>query len=164
YREALNLNPQSAEAHYGIGVALRGMRKPAEAADEFRAALRVNPRHPGAQYELGTLLFADEHLDEAAEHLERATELQSDNADAYLVIGKVYRQQGKDADAERALNAALMKNPDFSPALYELAMLSKKRGDNEQAAVYLKRVRAHHQREVSSGEANAENSKGISQM
>jgi tetratricopeptide (TPR) repeat protein len=43
-------------------------------------------------------------------------------------------------------------------------MLSKKRGDNEQAAVCLKRVRALHQREVSSGDANAENSKGISLM
>jgi tetratricopeptide (TPR) repeat protein len=164
YREALNLNPQSAEAHYGIGVGLRGMRKPAEAEDEFRAALRVNPRHSGAQYELGTLLFADEHLEEAAEHLERATELQSDNTDAYLALGKVYRQQGKDEDAKRALDSALMKKPDSSPALYELAMLLKKRGDNEQAAVYLKKVRALHRHEVSSGDANAENSKGISLM
>jgi enediyne biosynthesis protein E4 len=164
YREALNLDPRLAEAHYGIGVALRGMRKAAEAADEFRAALRVNPRHPGAHYELGTLLFTDEHFDEAAEHLQRATELQSDNADAYLALGKVYREQGKDADAERALRSALMKESDSSPVLYELARLSKKRGDNEQAAVYLKRVRALHQREVSSGDANAENSKGISLM
>jgi tetratricopeptide (TPR) repeat protein len=164
YRKALKLQPDSVEAHYGAGLALRAMRKPVEAADELKAALAANPQHGDAHYELGRILFADEHFDEAAVHLQHAAQLEPEKADPYLALGKLYRQQGKDEEAERALKAALLRKPDLSPALYELAMLYKQRGDKKQAGVYLQKVRAFHQQEAASGEANAENSKGMSLM
>jgi tetratricopeptide (TPR) repeat protein len=164
YRQALKLSPDSAEAHYGVGLALRAMRKPAEAADEFKAAITANPQYGEAHYELGKLLFADEQFDPAATHLGRAAELESGKADPYLALGKLYRQQGKDTQAEQALKAALLRNPDLSPALYELAMLYKQRGDKKQADAYIAKVRALHQHEATTGEANAENSRGMSLM
>jgi tetratricopeptide (TPR) repeat protein len=164
YRQALKLTPGSAEAHYGIGLGLRAMRKPAEAADEFKAAITANPQYGDAHYELGTLLFADEQFEDAAAHLERAAQLLLGKADPYLALGKLYRQQGKDTQAEQALKAALLRNPDLSPALYELAMLYKQRGDKNQSDAYIGKVRALHQHEAATGEANAENSRGMSLM
>jgi enediyne biosynthesis protein E4 len=164
YRQVLKLQPDSAEAHYGLGIALNGMRKSTEAADEFKTATALNPNHAAAHYELGKLLFADEHFEEAAMHLARASELEPHKTEMYLALGKVYRQQGKDAEAERAFKMALAQNPELSPAMYELAILARKRGDKEQSAGYLDRVRALHQADVSIGEANTKNSEGVSLM
>jgi Flp pilus assembly protein TadD len=129
-----------------------------------KVAIAKNPNHSGARYELGRLLFADEQFDEAAAQFEKAAELQPNRADIYLALGKVYRQQGKDAQAEQAFNTALLRNADLSPALYELAVLYKKRGDKDRATAYFNKVRALHQQEGSTGEAEAANSEGMRLM
>jgi tetratricopeptide (TPR) repeat protein len=171
YREAigscqqvLKLEPDSADAHYGMGLAFRGMHESQRAIEELKVAIAKNPNHSGARYELGRLLFADEQFDEAAAQFEKAAELEPNRADIHVALGKVYRQQGKDAQAEQAFNTALLRNADLSPALYELAVLYKKRGDKDRATAYFDKVRTLHQQEGSTGEAEAANAEGMRLM
>ena len=59
YREALRLGTSDAHlAHNGLGVALMGLGRAAEAADEFRAALRLRPDYDFARANLERALAA----------------------------------------------------------------------------------------------------------
>lgn len=53
---ALELNPQSARAHYLRGKALRKMERLPEAKTAFEQSISLDPREPGAYYEMGALL------------------------------------------------------------------------------------------------------------
>jgi tetratricopeptide (TPR) repeat protein len=46
--EALRLNPNGAEVHYNLGLALLASGKPQESIPEFETALRLNPELKGA--------------------------------------------------------------------------------------------------------------------
>lgn len=155
---------QMAEAHYGMGLALRALRRMPEAADEFREMLKTNPRHAGAHYELGRLLLSDDKFDEAAAHLQQALALEPGMADAHLELGKTYHRQGKSADAEKAFQAALRAKPDLSPALYELATICKERGDAAQARAYFARIRELDRNRADATRANALNAEGMRLM
>ena len=56
YRAALRIKPDSAEAHYNLGVALASQGKMSEAVQEFALARQFNPEHAEAHYNLGALL------------------------------------------------------------------------------------------------------------
>ncbi len=59
YREALRLSTSDAHlAHNGLGVALMGLGRPAEAAEEFREALRLKPDYDFARANLERALSA----------------------------------------------------------------------------------------------------------
>jgi tetratricopeptide (TPR) repeat protein len=164
YRAALRSDPALVEAHYGMGLALRSLRRLEEAAREFRAVLEVKPDHAGAHYELGRLLAGEDDLAGAAAHLRQAATLEPGMAEAHLEIGKVCHRQGNSAGAEAAFQAALRAKPDLSPALYELATLSKEHGDAEQARAYFTRIRELDRNRIDTTRANALNAEGIQLM
>ena len=43
FRQAIRLSPDLADAHHNLGVALLGMRQPAQAAEEFSKVLELQP-------------------------------------------------------------------------------------------------------------------------
>ncbi|MFN7993762.1 MAG: FG-GAP-like repeat-containing protein [Bryobacteraceae bacterium] len=164
YRAAIRLNAPSAEAHYGLGLTLRALRRMTEAAAEFRAVIAANPRHTGAHYELGRLLAGEEDYAGAASHLAEAASLDPAMAEASLELGKAYHKQKKLPEAETAFQAALAAKPDLSPALYELASLAKERGDSARAREYFARIRQLDRNRMDATRANELNADGIRLM
>jgi cytochrome c-type biogenesis protein CcmH/NrfG len=57
YRSALRAAPDSVKARIDLSVALRRLRKPAEAEAILAEALEISPASPAAHYELGVALF-----------------------------------------------------------------------------------------------------------
>jgi tetratricopeptide (TPR) repeat protein len=164
YRAALASKTSPAEAHYGMGLTLRALRKMDEAAAEFRATLNSNPRHAGAHFELGRLLIGQDRLEDAGAQLRQAVDLDPALAEAHLELGKVYHKQGKNAEAESEFQAALRAKPDLSPALYELATLAKERGDTQAAHTYFARIRDLDRHRIDGTRANGLNAEGIQLM
>ena len=75
YRSAAQLRPESADARYGIGMALARASRDEEARTALRSALELDPGHVGATLELAASLdAAGEHL-AARALLERAMAL-----------------------------------------------------------------------------------------
>jgi tetratricopeptide (TPR) repeat protein len=64
YRQAIQLDPRLALAHYGIGRVYARLRRWQEAADELRTALQLDPTLGRAHY---TLAQACRHLGQPAE-------------------------------------------------------------------------------------------------
>ncbi|MEO8607156.1 MAG: tetratricopeptide repeat protein [Chloroflexota bacterium] len=133
YRSALNLNPNSAEAYYGLGeIALRAEHWP-EAISNFEAALRLNfvrdaLSHSGLAWaydQQGDLDAAQTHADAALRAMkERVFFYNADTiAGMYRVSGWVALDQGRYDDAQSAFSEVLRNDDRDSNAYFGLALV-----------------------------------------
>ena len=63
YLQAIEIDPDFAQAHTALGIIYGMQDDPGSAARHYRAALRVAPRHLPAQYNLGIVLAHLEQFD-----------------------------------------------------------------------------------------------------
>ena len=74
-RKAIEINPQSAEAHASLGLVLSHRWDWAEAEAEFRRALELDPQYANAHHWYGDYLSIKGHHDEALSEARRALEV-----------------------------------------------------------------------------------------
>ena len=74
-RKAIEINPQSAEAHASLGLVLSHRWDWAEAEVEFRRALELDPQYANAHHWYGDYLSIKGHHDEALSEARRAMEV-----------------------------------------------------------------------------------------
>jgi tetratricopeptide (TPR) repeat protein len=94
--------PDSAEAAYTLGAALTlagGDAKEAELL--LRAALAKKPDHARANYQLAKLVWQQRKAPEALPCLEKAVKSDPELREAYYLLGRVYQESGRKADAAR---------------------------------------------------------------
>ena len=92
FRRAIDLNPQSSEAHYWYSYYLYAMGRMDEALAESRLAFELEPIALMNGNVARALLFARRY-DEAIEECYKTLELDSNSALAYSVLGSAYEQQ-----------------------------------------------------------------------
>jgi tetratricopeptide (TPR) repeat protein len=123
--KALELRPNSVDAHYDIGTALAEQNKLDEAIDHFREALRLDNSHVLARYNLAVNLANVGKIDEAIQHYE--TLLSHDttprHADAHFNLANLLRDRGRYADAISHFRDAIELQPDGTDAMVNLAVL-----------------------------------------
>lgn len=125
------LQPQSFEAHYNFGRALRDLRQHEHAAAEFRAAVRLNPAFAPAWNNLGNTLRDLAALDEAMECYDKALELRPNHAPTYHNLALLFQDRLQTTDAMRAFDKAIELKSDYAEALAGRAMLQLLLGDYE---------------------------------
>jgi tetratricopeptide (TPR) repeat protein len=140
-RLALGKDPESAEAHYLLGMVYLKKEMPAEARDSFQRALKFAPAYPdtwpNAWNNLGMLAAQAGQNDEAIKDLQEAIRQNPNNVIALDNLGSVYRHQERWADAQGALESALKADPEDADANYGLGMVFAQQNDSEQAYKYL---------------------------
>ena len=118
-REALRIDPKSAEAHYVLGNELAASNVPerlVEAIAHYEEALRIRPNHFRTHYNLGTVLMdvPGRHADALA-HLESAVRIQPESVEARVNLGIVLADEpSRSRDAIEHLEFALAKRPDLA--------------------------------------------------
>ena len=130
----------------GLGKALLGLERRAEALLSFQHALTLNPRNWDAAHESGTLLNQMGRREEALAHFKLCVELKpnhaADDATTFNNIGNVLQSLGRSEEALQWLDRALEFRPDFVQALSNRAIaLGQLRRFDEAFAAY-DRVRA----------------------
>ena len=116
-REAVSLNPNSALAHFELGIALHNARQYEDALSHFDTAQRLSPRDLHAA-DLSTgpsfTLYQLGRFEEAAANAARVARSPNPRywADALLVAALT--QLGRRAEAEVAKHTLLDRKPDFS--------------------------------------------------
>jgi len=123
--KALDLNPESAEAHAARGLALSLKGEYAGAEREFEAAIHLDPYLFEAYYFYARTAFVQGKLAQAVELYEHAGEVNSQDYQAPLLAAQSYSDLGMPEKAEAArrrgiqiAEARLKLNPDDARALY----------------------------------------------
>ena len=113
-RKALQIKPDSAEAHQNLGIALANRGQLDEAIAHFRKAVEAQPDDADAHYNLGTALANRGQLDEAIAHFQKTVEARPDYADAYHNLGIAWASRGRldeaTANYQKALVLAIQQN------------------------------------------------------
>jgi tetratricopeptide (TPR) repeat protein len=119
----LDLHPDHAEAHGRLAALLHKERKPDEAAEHCRQALRSDPDCLEAHSTLGMILLERGKFDESAAQLAVAARLAPDVLLANYYCGHALYRQGKPEQAVPYYQRALQLDPEYVPALVDLASI-----------------------------------------
>ena len=96
---ALALNPNFADAHNHLGIALKEQGRLAEAVASHQRALTLNPNLAAAYINLGNALKQQGNLAEAIHTYEQALRLNPDAMEAYVNLGDALTEMGKPGEA-----------------------------------------------------------------
>jgi serine/threonine protein kinase/TolB-like protein/Tfp pilus assembly protein PilF len=146
-REAVELDPNLAEAHAARGFALGQRQLYDEAAAEFRRSMELNPRLFEAYYYYGTVAFAAGRLETAAEMFEKATAAAPDEIRALQLLPQIYTRLGRESAAAAAnrqrvevVERRLEFNPDDVPMLLDGAAALAALGERQRSLEWASRI------------------------
>lgn len=144
YRIALRDDPQSAEAHYGLGSVYLKQEKLADARASFEQAVKLNASYPdtrpNAWNNLGLLATRENRTADAIANFEQALQLNPNHGIALENLGNAYRQQKHWPEARQTLERAVAARPKDPEANYSLAIVYAQLSDTARANEYLDRA------------------------
>ncbi|HWM91980.1 MAG TPA: tetratricopeptide repeat protein [Thermoanaerobaculia bacterium] len=100
---ALQKDPKNAHAYETLGMVELRLQRPQQARDHLRQALALKDDLPIAWNTLGVALYQTEGPSAAVEAWQRSVELDPKQYDALFNLGLVAAQQGRGAEARKAL-------------------------------------------------------------
>ena len=136
YREAVKLDPQLPGLRFELAEALNLSTSPADQEQvekEYRAALADNPFDEKSECRLGDIALHASELQQALAHYQRAVELQPNDAEACLGMGRVLTQLHRPADAEPFLKRAAQLEPFTAVTHYRLSLVYREAGRTAEA-------------------------------
>jgi tetratricopeptide (TPR) repeat protein len=136
-REATRLKPDSAEARYNLGVALKQQDDFAAAEVELRRATELDPSLQEAFYTLGVVLWQTGRAEDAVQAFRSAINRRPDYADAHYMLGTILRQQGLTSEALAAFRATIANRPTSAEAHLSLGQLLAQLGQTEASVAAL---------------------------
>ncbi|MDQ2938352.1 MAG: tetratricopeptide repeat protein [Acidobacteriota bacterium] len=119
FREAIKLDPDLAEAHFRLGLALDALGQSKEAEDAYKKAvdkykkyLEANSKDAEGHYNLGQA-YAGLHLySDAVREYRQATHLKSDDADMFYDLGLALTKLAQYDEAAAAFSKSLEIDPE----------------------------------------------------
>ena len=133
FRAALRIDSTLVmRARFPLGVALFELKQLGAARREFEAVRRATGEHPNVSYYLGRLDLLDRNFTGAVRNLSQAIAKPPFPDTAYY-LGLACFKQGDPAAAEEWLRQAAQANPRDSLARYQLGMVYRKQGRQEEA-------------------------------
>ena len=139
--KAVELDDGNAEAHNALGVLYERQNRPADAEAQFKRALALDENNFAASNNYARLLCAQGQYDLAMQRFKTLIDstLYQTPWLALTNAGLCSKIKGLNADAESYMRKALEANPNFAPALLEMAKLSMETGNNMSARAFLQR-------------------------
>jgi tetratricopeptide (TPR) repeat protein len=148
-RRAVELAPDSAQAHASRGAALSLAGRHDEAVHSFEAAIRLDPMLFEAWYFYARSAFVEGDLEKAANLYEHARRSKPDDYQSPLLVGQIYDDLGRhdDAKASRLQGVAIAEewlhlHPEDTRALYMAANGLVALGDRERGLTWARKARA----------------------
>lgn len=111
-RNAIALDPKSAESYVVEGIALQQAGKLPQAEAALRKAAELDPARANAWYALGSVLLQNHKDDEAAAALDKAVALNPNDSDARLMLAAALSK--KSPQVAKGHLAILMKDKQVS--------------------------------------------------
>ena len=121
FAESARLKPESAPAHFNLGLALTLTAKVDQAIAQYRRALEIDPHYGLAHNNLGGVLLRRGLVDEALQHLREAVRIDPSNAEAQNNLGLACREHRDTAEAVTHFRQAIQLRPRWASAIGDLA-------------------------------------------
>jgi tetratricopeptide (TPR) repeat protein len=128
-RQAIAAEPEVADFHSNLSVALKAQGKLPAAVAACRRALALNPNFADALVNLGVLLAGQGQAAEAEEAFRRAVSVSPNHANAHYSLGNVLKDRGRWAQAAACYETAWRIDSRFVDALSNLGVVRKEAGD-----------------------------------
>jgi len=126
YNNALNINPQSIEALYNMGMFYQEHNMAVDAIKSYNTILKIEPKHKNATYNIGYVnLVYLEKYNEAITYFSEVVKIDPKYTDAYYNRGLCYEMLGDFKNAKIDYQNAMRIVPN-----YEKAVLALNRIDN----------------------------------
>ena len=155
-RTALEIRPDSADAHSRLGVALSASGQNEEARIHFQKALETHQIRPRVHYNIATLLLNSGHLDEAIAEFNKELQIQPEFVEAHNNLGIALTSKGELDGALAHFQKALELDPHLPKVHHNIAMILLRQGQLDQAIAHLQK-----ELQVNPVSAEAHNDLGI---
>jgi tetratricopeptide (TPR) repeat protein len=143
FEKAIGLEPELFKAYYKLAQVNEQLDDQQSALKNYTAAIEKGPRFLEAYSALGRLYADLGYLEQSVQVLQEALKVAlpgtDEEAQAHHLLGTVYQQQKKYADAVREFKAALAVVPGMRDALFSLGWTYQLQGNKEEAKRYLQK-------------------------
>jgi tetratricopeptide (TPR) repeat protein len=137
---ALQLRPDSADAHYNLARAFHQLERLNDAIASYRRARTLKPDYAEAHSNLGLALQTQGIFDEAVTSYRRAVELRPDHAETHYSLGNALKEAGKTTESIAAYRRALELNPSHADALNNMGLALEQQGHLDEAVACYRRA------------------------
>ncbi len=144
YRRAVQLLPDDAQAHTGLGLLLAQGGATAEALELLRRACALAPANAEVHNNFGRLARAVNLPAEALASFQAALALAPQQPEAHYNCAQAYAALGRRSEAMAAWRAALTLAPNLAPAHYQLGLALQEAGDLPAARLHLQQAAPGH--------------------
>jgi tetratricopeptide (TPR) repeat protein len=111
FRNAIEIDPGFAAAHYQLAQAYGKLQSPQQAYRELVATVGLEPGNADAQLELATFFIAARRYEEAQKAAEKILAVDAHNAKAHAVLGEMYGMRQMWLQAIQELETATRLDP-----------------------------------------------------
>ncbi|GCA72568.1 TPR repeat-containing protein YrrB [Microcystis aeruginosa NIES-2519] len=125
YNQAIELNPNHANAYNNRGNLYQDLQKYELALDDFNKAIEINPNFAILYYNRGNLYINQQKYDLALSDYDKAIEINPNYAEAYVNRGVLYDDQRKYELALADYSKAIDINPNLAEAYVNRGLLYK---------------------------------------
>lgn len=140
YDQAIDINPQFAEAYNNRGTTKDVLGRHEEAIADYDQAIRINPQYAQAYCNRGTAKLALGQYDEAIADYDQAIRINPRFAQAYYNRGNTKGMLGRYEEAIPDFNEAIRINPQFAEAYCNRGNANREIGEYEKARADLQRA------------------------
>jgi len=133
FRKSIELKPDHASAHEGLGIILLSKGELNEAQIELETAIKLDSENASAHLNLGKVFLNRKEYDKAQIKFETALKLDTLFADAYEGMGIILLSKGEYDKAQIKFETAIKLDPEYASAHLNLGMVYLNRKEYEKA-------------------------------
>jgi len=133
YKSALQLDPNHADAHYGLSKAFLEQNKLREGYWELRETVRLDPDNVEARLQFAQLSRLAGEFEESLAQADAIIALEPEHESAHMLRGQALQGLDRPDEALEAFQRAREITPDRGPAILLLANFLRSRGDRDAA-------------------------------
>jgi cellulose synthase operon protein C len=136
-REWLKLEPDNTQALLLDGTLSELRLNTSAALDRFRRVVELDPEHDEARLRMAAVLVQHNDGAEALPHVRYLSRRMPDDSQVQLFLAQCQGLLGEQDEARETLDALLLRQPNYVPALAERGKLALRSGDSVRAETWL---------------------------
>ncbi|NET51615.1 MAG: tetratricopeptide repeat protein [Merismopedia sp. SIO2A8] len=137
FDQAIALDPDFYEPHYGKGIALECLNRPKDALEAYAQASKLNPQMPDPYHRQASLLIRLGHRTDAIAHYQKLAQLEPDNP---YHQGSIFFFSGQYEDAIAVYQRILEDEPENAGVWCNQACCYSHLGNLDQVIIHLTRA------------------------